>query len=102
LLHLREAATPTTKLLLGDFILPLACLDEAGGNEMLQDVQGVEAMLAPPPLLPNLGKASANAYWMDLTVRPSITPHASDTEPVVYISRCRSCSMLRNGHYEKS
>lgn len=25
--------------------------------------------MAPKPLLPNLGKASANGYWMDLTVR---------------------------------
>jgi len=69
LLHLREAAMPHTKLLLGDFILPLACPDEVGENELLEGIQGVEAMLAPPPLLPNLGKASANAYWMDMTVR---------------------------------
>ncbi|KAJ7729809.1 hypothetical protein B0H16DRAFT_1330315 [Mycena metata] len=26
-------------------------------------------MLAPAPLLANLGKASANAYWMDLTMQ---------------------------------
>ncbi|KXN80702.1 Sterigmatocystin 8-O-methyltransferase [Leucoagaricus sp. SymC.cos] len=69
LLHLREAAMPNTKLLLGDFILPLACPDEIGGNEQLEGIQGAETMLAPPPLLPNLGKASANAYWMDLTMQ---------------------------------
>ncbi len=92
LLHLREAAGPDTKLLLGDFILPLACassptssrgaegtggggqggisgggVDENGGER----IQGVENMLPPPPqpLLPNLGKANSVAYWMDLTVR---------------------------------
>lgn len=69
LLHLREAAMPDTKLLLGDFILPLACPDGIYGDELLEGIQGAESTLASPPLLPNLGKASANAYWMDLTVR---------------------------------
>ena len=69
LLNLREAATPETKLLIADFVLPLACADSAGG---LEGVEGAESVLAPGPLLPNLGKASANAYWMDLTVRISI------------------------------
>lgn len=68
LLQLREAAAPDTKLLLGDFILPLACPDETNGDASLDGIRGTESMLAPPPLLPNLGKASANAYWMDLTV----------------------------------
>ena len=71
---------PHTKLLLGDFILPLACPDEVGGNELLEDIQGTEAMLAPPPLLPNLGKASANAYWMDMTVRHQPTRVKSNSE----------------------
>jgi len=66
LLHLREAATPSTQLLIADFILPLACPDSMIG---LEDVEGAESLLAPSPLLPNLGKASANVYWMDLTVR---------------------------------
>jgi hypothetical protein len=40
------------------------------------DVQaeGAEKMLAPAPLLANLGKASANAYWMDITVRTALSP----------------------------
>jgi hypothetical protein len=36
-------------------------------------VEGAERMLAPPPLLANLGKASANAYNMDMTVRLSLS-----------------------------
>ncbi|KAF5381712.1 hypothetical protein D9615_005570 [Tricholomella constricta] len=74
LLHLREAAAPDTKLVLADFVLPLACVDvdvdggEAGGG-VLEGVEGAESMLAPAPLLANLGKASANAYWMDLTMQ---------------------------------
>ncbi len=35
----------------------------------LEDIEGAESLLAPSPLLPKLGKASANVYWMDLTVR---------------------------------
>ena len=69
LLNLREAATPETKLLIADFVLPLACADSAGG---LEGVEGAESVLAVDPLLPNIGKASANAYWMNLTVRISI------------------------------
>jgi hypothetical protein len=69
LLNLREAATPDTKLLIADFVLPLACADGAGG---LEGVEGAESVLASGPLLPNLGKASANAYWMDLTVRMNL------------------------------
>jgi len=52
----------------------LACVDdfEVDGEESNM-VEGVERMLAPPPLLANLGKASANAYNMDMTVRLSHT-----------------------------
>lgn len=81
LLRLREAATADTKLLLADFVLPLACVDDFGVNdktpgaassEVLEDIQGAEKLLAPAPLLANLGKASSNVYWMDLTVRSRI------------------------------
>jgi hypothetical protein len=73
LLKLREAATEETKLVLADFVLPLACVDTADGSpggedDVLNGIEGAESMLAPAPLLANLGKASANAYWMDLTV----------------------------------
>jgi hypothetical protein len=74
LLRLREAASEDTKLLIADFVLPLACADDFSVSDELEEVgleniQGAEKILAPSPLLPNLGKASANAYWMDLTVR---------------------------------
>jgi hypothetical protein len=66
ILHqLREAAKPSTKLLIADFVLPLACPESMTG---LEDVEGAQSLLAPAPLLPNLGKASANVYWMDMTV----------------------------------
>ncbi|KAG6918807.1 hypothetical protein DXG01_011559 [Tephrocybe rancida] len=74
LLRLREAATPETKLVLAEFVLPLACVDadtaeDAIGGGVLDGIEGAESTLAPPPLLANLGKASANAYWMDLTMQ---------------------------------
>lgn len=87
LLRLREAAAPHTRLLLADFVLPLACVDDfgvgvggaageweteketEGENAREPQVEGAETMLAPAPLLANLGKASANAYWMDLTMQ---------------------------------
>lgn len=68
--RLRKAATEKTKLLMGDFVLPLACIDdgEDGGENILDGVEGAERALASPPLLANLGKASSHAYWMDMTV----------------------------------
>ncbi|KIY50250.1 S-adenosyl-L-methionine-dependent methyltransferase, partial [Fistulina hepatica ATCC 64428] len=64
LLRLREVATSDTKLILGDFMLSFACADV--GDD---DTQGFQRATPQAPLLANLGKASANAYWMDLTMQ---------------------------------
>ncbi|KAI9066168.1 S-adenosyl-L-methionine-dependent methyltransferase [Trametes sanguinea] len=72
LLNLRVSAGPETKLLLADHILPLACYDEDLDGDISEDpLPGAIRSLAPEgsPLLANLGKANANAYWMDLTMR---------------------------------
>ncbi|KAF8184846.1 O-methyltransferase [Pholiota molesta] len=50
LLRLREAASPETKLLIADFVLPLACPDDTSSDGVLED-------------------ASSNVYWMDLTMQ---------------------------------
>jgi len=75
LLQLRCAATPQTKLVLADYILPFACEDHTG------DIGAVKT-LAPPEsgLLPNLGKASATAFWLDLTASRSPLLSDDDTE----------------------
>lgn len=59
--HLRTAAGPDTKLLMVDQVLPLACAEEAS-------VAFPQGSLAPAnsPLLPNLGKAYAVGYHMDI------------------------------------
>ena len=73
LLNLRRAAGPHTKLLIADHILPHACVDDHDdldvNGERLK-LPGMVRSFAPEgsPLLPNLGKANANAYWLDLTV----------------------------------
>ncbi|KAI1792209.1 S-adenosyl-L-methionine-dependent methyltransferase, partial [Ganoderma leucocontextum] len=74
LLNLRRAAGPHTKLLIADHILPHACVDDhedldANGERLT--LPGIVRSFAPEgcPLLPNLGKANANAYWLDLTMR---------------------------------
>src|SRR6266478_947890 len=63
LLQLRHAATPQTKLILADHILPLACEDHS------EDVGAIRT-LAPPSsgLLPNLGKANTLVSWLDMMV----------------------------------
>ena len=64
-------------LIIADHILPLACVDYFGEEEssVVAVVKGAERMLAPPPLLVNLGKVSANVYTMDMTVCLSPHPH---------------------------
>ncbi|KAI0695252.1 hypothetical protein BC835DRAFT_965073 [Cytidiella melzeri] len=82
LLRLRQAAGPHTRLLLADFVLPLACVDEAENIVPGEDsgappklamslLPGTIRTLAPEgsALLANLGKATAHAYWLDLTMR---------------------------------
>lgn len=101
LLRLRQAVIPgkedETKLVIAEFVLPLACVDESLVSSGTQDspegskrrdtrlpedaikeeventddgvVDGAVKSLAPPPLLANLGKANASAYWMDLTMQ---------------------------------
>lgn len=72
--------------MLADFVLPLACVDDIETTELPKpdetnngpsipkspkaSMPGVVRTLAPEgsPLLPNLGKATAHAYWLDLTV----------------------------------
>ncbi|OAX34859.1 hypothetical protein K503DRAFT_803247 [Rhizopogon vinicolor AM-OR11-026] len=82
LLNLRLASSPETRLIIAEHVLPLACIDEgvhsvkdehqmAEGEKwtldsVLAHVEGADSTLAPAPLLPNLGKASANPYWMDI------------------------------------
>ncbi|TFK34635.1 O-methyltransferase [Crucibulum laeve] len=56
--HLRNAAQPSTKLVINDYVIPYACHSEE---------QDHFTPLAPPkPLLPNFGAASAHPYMVDL------------------------------------
>ena len=73
LLQLRRAANEGTAgkkptyLVIGDHLLPYACT--SAKTSELRAEEGTEALRgARWPLLANLGAASANAYWMDMTV----------------------------------
>src|SRR6266478_775815 len=73
LLQLRRAAEERTAdkkptyLVIGDHLLPYACTSAKVSGLRVQE--GTEALRgACWPLLANLGAASANAYWMDMTV----------------------------------
>ncbi|KAG9311280.1 S-adenosyl-L-methionine-dependent methyltransferase [Chiua virens] len=87
LINLRVASDHETRLVIAEHVLPLACVDEDvldhmnieasrtdewTLNSVLARVEGAERTLVPPPLLSNLGKASATAYWMDLTMHISL------------------------------
>jgi hypothetical protein len=73
LLQLRRAANEGTAdkkptyLVIGDHILPYACTSAKVSELRAEDsTEGLPG--ARWPLLTNLGAASANAYWMDMTV----------------------------------
>jgi hypothetical protein len=66
---LRKAAAPDTKLLVADYILPLACkldIDQDISVDGLV-VEG-EPAIPPAPLLPNMGEANKLGYLMDCVV----------------------------------
>ncbi|KAI0356395.1 S-adenosyl-L-methionine-dependent methyltransferase [Trametes cingulata] len=58
--QLRSAAGPSTKLLIGDMLLPHACTPAVGGEALL--------VADHAPLLPNLGMGNIHGYIMDITM----------------------------------
>lgn len=62
--RLREAAAPTSRLVVVDTILPYACAEDG-----VSSIPGAEKPRLPAPLLPNGGHANIIPYMMDLQVR---------------------------------
>ncbi|KAE9386357.1 O-methyltransferase [Gymnopus androsaceus JB14] len=60
---LRAAATPETKLVVVDAIVPYSCI-----AEVTSAIPGAALEPAPFPLLPSLGKANGYAYQADMTM----------------------------------
>ncbi|KAG2111832.1 S-adenosyl-L-methionine-dependent methyltransferase, partial [Suillus clintonianus] len=65
LLNLRLGSSPETRLIIADHVLPLACWTL---DSVLAHLEGAHGTLAPVPLLPNLGKASATPFSMDIVM----------------------------------
>lgn len=63
--NLRDVATPDTKLILIEQVVPYACIDE-NESSINNNIPGARESRPPPPLLANLGKASAMGYLGDL------------------------------------
>ncbi|KAJ7207224.1 O-methyltransferase [Mycena pura] len=61
LAHLRAAATPKTKLIIVDQIIPYAT-----ESALVDSLPGMARPAPPAPLLRNMGAASAVPYWADL------------------------------------
>ncbi|KAJ7135582.1 S-adenosyl-L-methionine-dependent methyltransferase [Mycena epipterygia] len=60
--HLRDAATPTTKLVVLETVVP-----QASGADK-HEIPGATRPIAPPPLLPNWGIATAEIYNTDMSM----------------------------------
>lgn len=65
--HLREAAQPTTKLVIIENIIRVAGGAETEDEEV-KKIPGATRPTAQPPLLPNWGKAAGGVYYYDITV----------------------------------
>jgi hypothetical protein len=65
--HLRAAATPTTKLVIIEKIVPFASVEDVVASKT-KDIPGASRPTAESPLLPNWGAATADLYLYDLTV----------------------------------
>lgn len=64
--HLRGAAQSTTKLIVIEHLVPLACEED----DTYKHIPGaVPATLPPKPLLPNLGIVNMVPYFLDIKVR---------------------------------
>ncbi|GJJ06649.1 hypothetical protein Clacol_000843 [Clathrus columnatus] len=63
LTQLRQAASPTTKLLSTDFVIQHACHDE---GSLIDSIPGAIPDEAPSPLLANWGRANSMSYQVDM------------------------------------
>ncbi|EPQ54825.1 O-methyltransferase [Gloeophyllum trabeum ATCC 11539] len=63
--HLRDAAGTKTKLLIGDWIIPLACSEGAEAPQIL----GALKVTVPSPLLANHGRANSIPYALDMAMQ---------------------------------
>jgi hypothetical protein len=68
LLRLREAAAPTTKLVVVDVIVPYTCRD-ARPEDMSYETLNPTGTDVPEPLLPSLGAVSDMKFFLDMGVR---------------------------------
>ncbi|KAF8581125.1 S-adenosyl-L-methionine-dependent methyltransferase [Ramaria rubella] len=81
--RIRAAARPDTVLIIGDHIMPYACIDES----VVSNIPGAKKSLASAPLLANLGKASASAYYLDLTMQAIFDCYERSLEEFVELNR---------------
>ncbi|KAJ7208208.1 S-adenosyl-L-methionine-dependent methyltransferase [Mycena pura] len=67
--HLRASAQPTTRLVVIENVLSVACPPAASSDaEAERAIPGAARPKAPEPLLPNWGVGTAGAYYWDLIV----------------------------------
>lgn len=71
--HLRNAASPDTKLVVIDSIVPYTCHSAAA----LEVIEGARMPDIPKELLPSLGKANNHVFQLDMMVSGNYGSHDS-------------------------
>ena len=69
--QLRNAATPSTKLVVLEMIMPYACHDDS--DDIAGGMASTLPVKAPSPLLANWGGVNDSMYILDMTVRLFLT-----------------------------
>ncbi|KAF8634693.1 hypothetical protein AX15_000751 [Amanita polypyramis BW_CC] len=99
LLQLRYAASENTKLLIADFVLPLACHETLGSDNHteseVENIEGAKNSPVPFPLLANLGKASTMVYWMDLTMQVAFNAQERTLKEIATLARSAGWTVIR-------
>ncbi|TDL23055.1 S-adenosyl-L-methionine-dependent methyltransferase [Rickenella mellea] len=106
--RLRECAGMGTALVLGDHVIPYACVggksgESEGSAETLPGAfsrlteEGVEDVL-----LPNLGRGCINAYWMDITMHEVFESQERTITHIVALAREAGWRAVRVNRIESS
>ncbi|KAF8177530.1 hypothetical protein K438DRAFT_1978507 [Mycena galopus ATCC 62051] len=92
----REATAPHTRLVLADLMLLLACVDDFGvGEDVAGSGGGCGEDVGTRALLANLDKASAHAYWMDLTMQVTFNGQERTLREIVALALSAGWKVVR-------
>lgn len=90
--QLRDAATPDTKLVVLEMIIPYTCHDDT--DDIAGGITSGVPVKAPSPLLANWGAVNDQIYILDMTVR--LFPMSLSESLVLILLICQMLTMFNS------